>query len=211
MKDAGGRDRSPCLGSSLLPLPLGERVLSTHPPRVGRDPNQLRRHVRAKSLSVVSDSLRPHGLQPTRLLCPWDSLGKNSGAGCHVLLQGIFSDTRTEPQFPTSPALEPPEKSETSRRKNHILSALCLFLQQTNISFSLHSADLSFLPQTKTQALSGKMKTSISLRQALSSATRSLLCPGKTTEKQAFQDNPVVDVNPFLKLAVTVTCAGSSF
>ena len=30
------------------------------------------------------------GLQPTRLLCPWDSPGKNAGIGCHVLLQGIF-------------------------------------------------------------------------------------------------------------------------
>ena len=33
------------------------------------------------------DSVRPHGLQPTRLLCPWDSLGKNTGVGCHFLLQ----------------------------------------------------------------------------------------------------------------------------
>ena len=40
--------------------------------------------------SVVSDSLQLHGLQPTRLLCPWDSPGKNIGAGCHALLQGIF-------------------------------------------------------------------------------------------------------------------------
>ena len=40
--------------------------------------------------SVVSDSLPPHGRQPTRFLCPWDSPGKNTGAGCHFLLQGIF-------------------------------------------------------------------------------------------------------------------------
>ena len=40
--------------------------------------------------SVVSDSLWPHGLQPTRLLCPCDSPGKNTGVGCHALLQGIF-------------------------------------------------------------------------------------------------------------------------
>ena len=40
-------------------------------------------------VSVVSDSLRPHGLQPTRLLCPWDSPGKNIGVDCHSLLQGI--------------------------------------------------------------------------------------------------------------------------
>ena len=40
--------------------------------------------------SGVSDSLRPHGLRPTRLLCPWDSPGENIGVGCHSLLQGIF-------------------------------------------------------------------------------------------------------------------------
>ena len=39
---------------------------------------------------VTSTSLQPHGLEPTRLLCPWDSPGKNTGVGCHFLLQGIF-------------------------------------------------------------------------------------------------------------------------
>ena len=38
----------------------------------------------------MSDSLQPHGLQPTRLLCPWDFLGKNIGVVCHFLLQEIF-------------------------------------------------------------------------------------------------------------------------
>ena len=36
--------------------------------------------------SIVSDSLRPHGLQPTRLLHPWDSPGKSTGVGRHCLL-----------------------------------------------------------------------------------------------------------------------------
>ena len=39
------------------------------------------------SRSVASDSLLPHGLWPVRLVCPWDSLGKNTGVGCHFLLQ----------------------------------------------------------------------------------------------------------------------------
>ena len=38
------------------------------------------------SLSVVSDSLWPHGLQPTRLLCPWDFPGKSTGVCYHCLL-----------------------------------------------------------------------------------------------------------------------------
>ena len=37
-----------------------------------------------------SDSLQPHGLQPSRLLCPWDFPEKNTGVGTHFLLQGIF-------------------------------------------------------------------------------------------------------------------------
>ena len=34
--------------------------------------------------SVMSDSVRPHRRQPTRLLCLWDSPGKNTGVGCHT-------------------------------------------------------------------------------------------------------------------------------
>ena len=36
------------------------------------------------------DSLQPRGLWLTRLLCPWNSPGKNTGVSCHFLLQGIF-------------------------------------------------------------------------------------------------------------------------
>ena len=35
----------------------------------------------------MSDSVRPHRWKPTRLPCPWDSPGKNTGVGCHFLLQ----------------------------------------------------------------------------------------------------------------------------
>ena len=38
----------------------------------------------------MSNSLQSHGLWPTRLLCPWNSSGKNTGVGNHSLLQGIF-------------------------------------------------------------------------------------------------------------------------
>ena len=36
----------------------------------------------------MSDSLQPRELKSLRFLCPWDSLGKNTGVGCHALLQG---------------------------------------------------------------------------------------------------------------------------
>ena len=42
------------------------------------------------SHSVASNSLRPHRLKLATFLCPWNSPGKNTGVGCHSLLQGIF-------------------------------------------------------------------------------------------------------------------------
>ena len=41
--------------------------------------------------------MRPHGLQSTRPLCPWDSPGKNTGVSCHFLLQGIFPTQESNP------------------------------------------------------------------------------------------------------------------
>ena len=41
----------------------------------------------AAKLLESSDSVRPHSQQPTRLPRPWDSSGKNTGVGCHFLLQ----------------------------------------------------------------------------------------------------------------------------
>ena len=46
--------------------------------------------------SVVSDSVRPHRRQPTRLLCPWDSPGKNTGVGCHFFLQCMKVKSESE-------------------------------------------------------------------------------------------------------------------
>ena len=46
--------------------------------------------------SVMSDSVQPHGLQPTRLLPPWDSPGKNTGVGCHFLLQCMKVESESE-------------------------------------------------------------------------------------------------------------------
>ena len=45
----------------------------------------------------MSDFLWTHGLQPSRLLCPWDSPGKNTGIGCHGLLQGILLTQGSNP------------------------------------------------------------------------------------------------------------------
>ena len=45
----------------------------------------------------MPDSLRPHGLQPTRVLCLWDFPGKDTRVGCHFLLQGIFPTQGSNP------------------------------------------------------------------------------------------------------------------
>ena len=55
------------------------------------------------SLSVVSDSLRPHGTVAARLLCPWDSPGKNTEVACHFRLQGNLLNPGNKPE---SPALQ---------------------------------------------------------------------------------------------------------
>ena len=44
----------------------------------------------------MSDSVRPHRWQPTRLCHPWDSPGKNTGVGCHFLLQCMKVKSESE-------------------------------------------------------------------------------------------------------------------
>ena len=49
------------------------------------------------SLSFMSDSATSWIILPARLLCPWDSPGKNTGVGCHALLQGILLTQGSNP------------------------------------------------------------------------------------------------------------------
>ena len=49
------------------------------------------------SCSVMSDSVTPCTIAPQAPLCPWDSPDKNTGVGCHVLLQGIFLTQGSNP------------------------------------------------------------------------------------------------------------------
>ena len=53
----------------------------------------------------MSDSVRPHRQQPTRLPHPWDSPGKNTGVGCHFLLQcsKVKSESEVAQSFATLP------------------------------------------------------------------------------------------------------------
>ena len=49
----------------------------------------------------MSDSVQPHRQQPTRLHCPWDSPGKNTGVGCHFLLQCMKVKSEVAQSCPT--------------------------------------------------------------------------------------------------------------
>ena len=48
------------------------------------------------SSPTLYDSVRPHRRQPTRLPRPWDSPGKNTGVGCHFLLQCMTVKSESE-------------------------------------------------------------------------------------------------------------------
>ena len=52
------------------------------------------------SHSVMPSFLRPHGLHPARLLCPWGFSREEHWVVCHALLQGIFPTQRSNPGLP---------------------------------------------------------------------------------------------------------------
>ena len=59
------------------------------------------------SHSVMSAFLRPHKREPIRLLCLWNFPGKNTGVGCHFLLQGIFPTQGLNPRLLHHPPAPP--------------------------------------------------------------------------------------------------------
>ena len=89
----------------------------------------------------MSDSLQHHGLQPTRLLCPWDFPGRSTGVGCHFLLQVIFPTQGSNLGLPhcrqTCLPSEPPGKSIFHGNRIymymcihiHIYISLCCFMR----------------------------------------------------------------------------------
>ena len=113
------------------------------------------------SHSDMSDSFQPHGLQPTRLLCPWDSPGKNIGVGCHSLLQGLFLTQGSNPHllhgqagfFTTSATWK---ALQAVRGKSKILSESLgpLFSTQNNLharEIVIHLALANFAPLQRIQ------------------------------------------------------------
>ena len=90
------------------------------------------------SHSVVAYSLRPTGVQPTRLLCPWNSPGKNTGVGCHSLLQGTLPNPGIKPMSLMSPGLA----------GRFFITSAAWEVHVTNVCvspFPLHSLEITFL------------------------------------------------------------------
>ena len=69
---------------------LTDLQMLNHPCIHGINPTQSWCCCCCCSVAHSGPTLRPYGLQASRLLCPWNFPGKNMGAGCHFLLQGIF-------------------------------------------------------------------------------------------------------------------------
>ena len=90
--------------------------------------------------SVVSDFVRPHRQQPTRLPRPWDSPGKNTGVGCHFLLQCVKSESEVAQSVrllatPWTAANQAPPSMEFSRQEywSGVLHLLTLY----NVKFKM--------------------------------------------------------------------------
>ena len=77
------------------------------------------------SHSVVSDPQRLHGLQPTRLLHPWDFPGRSTGVGCHCLLR--LNLIKSIYKKPTNDIINSSEKLNSFFPRQRCLPSLLLF------------------------------------------------------------------------------------
>ena len=83
----------------------------------------------------MSDSVRPHRRQPTRLPRPWDSPGKNTGVGCHFLLQCMKVKSESEVAQSCPPLRDPMDCSLPGSSVHGIFQARVL--EWGAIAFSL--------------------------------------------------------------------------
>ena len=86
----------------------------------------------------MSDSVQPHRRQPTRLPCPWDSPGKNTGVGCHFLLQRMKVKSESEVTQSCPTLSDPMDCSLPGSSVHGILQARVL--EWTTIAFSIIEA-----------------------------------------------------------------------
>ena len=93
--------------------------------------------------SVVSTTLRPHGLQPARLLCPWVFSRQNTGVGCHVHSSRISSQPGDQTQVSHITDSLPSDSPEKSLLKYSWFIKLLISGVQQNDSF-IHACTFFF-------------------------------------------------------------------
>ena len=111
-------------------------VFAIHIHSLNTQHSVLNLHACMLNHSVMSNSLPPHGLQPTRLLWPWDSPGNNTELDCRFLLQGVFLTQGSNPHLlsaalqvdylPTEPSGKP--RVDYGKFQNEEIGSWCLLL-----------------------------------------------------------------------------------
>ena len=145
--------------------------------------------VAAAKLLQLCPTLRPHRLQPTRLLHPWDSPGKNTGVGFHFLLQCMKVESQSEvaqlrltlsdPMDCSGRVYRNPitrEKSARLKRKDigPLEQAQTAFLGSL-ASLGIPSTTLTHLPHPNAHTCSTVAGSMASMRAAAASYSSSLL------------------------------------
>ena len=129
-------------------------------------------------------TLRAHGLQPSRLLCPWDSPGKNTGVGSLSLLQGSFPTQGLNPGLPhwqaDSLPSEPPGRQEgMTRSKQYSDSDVkTIFMGSHRTSLVVQGLRLSLPAQgVKARSLDGEPRSPVPRGQKESESEVAQSCP----------------------------------
>ena len=110
----------------------------------------------------MSDSVRSHRQQPTRLPNPWDSLGKDTGVGCHVLLQCMKVKSESEVAQSCLTLCEPMDCSPPGSSIHGIFQARILEWGATAFSTSEGSKWLSEIDTQSNQrenVIKGRIST----------------------------------------------------
>ena len=94
----------------------------------------------------MSDSVRPQRWQPTRLPRPWDSPGKNTGVGCHFLLQCMKVKSESEVAQLCPTLSDPMDCSLPGSSVHGIFQARVL--EWGTIAFSVHTSSKVIFPNT---------------------------------------------------------------
>ena len=104
----------------------------------------------------MSDSVRPHRRQPTRLPCPWDSSGKNTEVGCHFLPQCMRMKSESEVAQSCLTLSDPMACSLPGSSVHGILQARVL--EWGAIAFSMKASSQWFTKSSRWQFQEGRSK-----------------------------------------------------